>query len=183
MNSVPTEFQFTVDGTTSPVLSAGRSKMRLFQSPTSLLTLPADPLSCSGNPLACLPSGAIECTTPSATCVPRLVVIDYPLQAGNRLFGLFDLDTGLFAAYAQTGGKTRVLVSTGSELDPVLVDVIAQLAAAGSELTGADLMALLNTNVRISLVDGNGIRDIEVGVLYALQITKMFNATGRPNAP
>jgi len=173
MNINPREFQFTVDGTSSPIITASPAEMKFFAAPTGLPTLPADPSVCATDPASCLPGDVTVCE-PSAGCTPRLVIINR--KGPDRLEGLFDLDTGAFVASATTGGKYRLLVSAGTELDAYLSDLIAEAAANGSAATGLNLAALLNTNVKIDALAQSGVmQTYEVGILKGLQITKTLS--------
>lgn len=173
MNINPREFQFTVDGSVSPVIEATPSEMKFFAAPTGLPTLPADPSACVSDPAACLPADVTVCE-PANGCTPRLVLINR--KGADRLEGLFDLDTGAFVANATTAGKYRLLVSAGTELDGYLADLIAEAAANGSAATGLNLAALLNTNVKIDALAQSGVmQTYEIGILKGLQITKTLS--------
>ncbi len=178
MNTNPREVQFTVDGSSSAVLEATPAEMQYFGG--SLPALPADPSVCATDPSACIPADATACE-PSAGCTPRLVYINKQ-QGGDSLTGIFDLETGAFAAYATTGGKSRALVSAGTELDAVVSDLIAQAAAQGEAFTGLDLLALLSTNVELrSLLDDGTIQTVEVGALHGLSISRALAPTDAVN--
>lgn len=173
MNTNPREFQFTVDGSTSAVIAATPAEMKYYAAPTGLPTLPADPTVCATEPATCLPGNVTVCE-PSDGCVPRLVLINR--KGTDRLEGLFDLDTGAFVASATTGGKYRLLVSAGTELDAYLSDLIAESAANGSTITGLNLAALLNTNVKIDALAQSGVmQTYEIGILKGLQVTKTLS--------
>lgn len=177
MNSNPREFQLTVDGTVGSVVAATPNEMSFYSG--SLPALPADPSVCATDPSACIPANATACE-PSAGCVPRLVYINRP--GADSLTGIFDLETGAFAAWASTGGKSRVLASAGTDLDAVVSDLIAQVATQGEELTGLDLLALLSTTIELRSLLANGDQQtVEVGILRGLQITRSLQAPGALN--
>lgn len=174
MNTNPREFQFTVDGSTSPVIAASNTQMQLFSG--SLPALPSDLEACTTDPSACIPANAVACE-PAAGCTPRLVFINR--QGTDQLTGIFDLETGAFAAYAKTAGKQRILVSAGSELDGIVSDLIAQAAANGEAATGVDLLALLSTNVEMRVLNKDGtVQTLEIGALRGLQYSKMLATAG-----
>lgn len=174
MNSNPREVQFTVDGTTSSVIAATPAEMVFYASPAGMAALPSDPSTCATSPASCLPASASACE-PSAGCTPRLVTINRQ-GATEKLNGVFDLETGAFAANATINGKYRLLVSAGTDLDATVSDLIAQAAANGSAATGVNLLALLNTSVKINtLVSDGTMTTIDVGVLKGLQIAKVLS--------
>lgn len=173
LNSNPGEYQYAVDGSTSPILN---STVTFFSSPTGLAALPADPAACASNPANCLPTVATTCD-PSAGCTPRLVVIN-SRSTDDQLQGVFDLETGAFAAIAKTDGKQRLLVSAGTQLDGTISDLIAETAAGTEAATGADLLALLSTTVEIRGWHEDQFKVTEVGVLRGLQVT---NAVAGPD--
>lgn len=175
-NTNPRELQFTVDGSASPIIGASSQEMSFFASPETLSLLPSDPAACASDPLSCLPADVTACE-PSAGCVPRFVVVNR--KGDDALLGLFDISTGAFAASATTGGKSRLLVSAGSELDPTIADLLDESAANLEALTGIDLLALLSTTVEIRALAGSGqMQTYEIGVLRGLQITKSISVDG-----
>lgn len=176
MNTTPREFQFTVDGSTSPIIAANNEEMSFYASPTGLAVLPADPATCAGDPASCLPASATPCE-PSDGCTPRLVLINR--QGADLLGGIFDLETGAFAANATTSGKYRLLVSAGTDLDATISDLIAATAANGQAATGLDLAALLNTEVEFRILEDTGfMQTYEVGILRGLQMSRNLAVPG-----
>lgn len=167
MNTNPREFQFTVDGATSPVLTATAQEMSFFSG--TLPSLPADPSVCATDPSACVPANATACE-PSAGCTPRLVSINR--KGTDSLSGIFDLETGAFAASATTGGKSRVLASAGGELDATLSDLLAESAANLESFSGLDLLALLSSTIEIRSLNGDQLSTFEVGALRGLQVSQ-----------
>jgi hypothetical protein len=176
---VPEEFQFAVSDKESPVVTgaAGADAMRLYTLPNSAafqLSLP-NPGACGTDPLGCLPDTAISCN-PAFGCQPRLATINYN-AGGDKLVGLFDLETKAFAALATTGGHTRVLLSGGTDLDATVQGLLGQLNAMAAQL-GIDLPALLGTPLDLNIRRPDGSTDvIRISVLRLIEI---FNV---PNGP
>lgn len=175
LNTNPREFQFTVDGSTSPIIAATPAEVKLYASPAEFSSLPS--ASCVSSPASCLPSGAAACD-PADGCTPRFAVINR--DGTDKLQGVFDLSGGAFVANATTAGKTRILVSSGPAYDGKIADLIAEAAENGSKATGLDLLALFNTSVAITTVNEHGeSTTTEVGLLKGLQITKALAGPGQ----
>lgn len=175
-NSNPRELQFTVDGSNSPIIAAEPKEMTFYASPENLSLLPSDLSTCATDPASCVPANATACE-PSAGCVPRFVVINR--KGDDSLLGVFDISNGAFAASATTGGKSRLLVSAGSELDPTISDLLNESAVNLEALTGLDLLALLSTTVEMRALAGSGqMQTYEIGVLRGLQVTKSVSVDG-----
>jgi hypothetical protein len=165
MNLTPKEVQATADGTRSAVFDGATARMRVYSSTDSLL-LPPDPAACADNPASCVPSVAVECTGQPG-CAPRIVVVNKDINVGgpDKIQGIFDLQTRAFIALVRVEGKTRVLVSLGSQLDALYGQVLAKAVEAGNA-TGIDVMRILTTEVKIT---GNG-SAVSLSLLNGLQI-------------
>ncbi len=170
-NITPAEFQYTVSGTSSPILD-GSSSMTFYNSPDSLLGA-APGGDCTTDPLSCLPVLAAQCTPGDAGCNPRLIVVQHQSGA-DQLTGIFDLDSGAFAALAKVGGKTRILSSAGTDIDGLVHDTIDDLDEAAAA-QGVDLIGLLSRRTQvtlggqvydISLLQGLEIRDAMPGEVF-----------------
>lgn len=166
MNSNPRELQYSITGTSSPVITGTPQSMSFYSGPTGLLELPGDPESCATDPLGCLPADAVACD-PSAGCVPSLALVNYQ-DGGEYLLGIFDLESGAFVASASVGGKRTILQSAGTDLDAALLDAIEQLAILAED-QGIDLISLLNTKLEIRMTNGNEHR-LEISVLESLKL-------------
>jgi hypothetical protein len=166
----PPEFAFDVDGKHSPILD-GTGRMTFYAAPDAPAFLPANPLDCANDASGCVPKGATECD-PSTGCTPRLVLIRHNVANTEQLDGVFDLDTKAFVAYAKVGGRTRVLVSGGTQVDPVIVGALGSAFKAASA-HGVDLAALLASRVDVN-VESKGFTDTySVGVLDLLSIARV----------
>lgn len=170
-NIEPAEYDFSVDGLTSPIYSGddilqGTGRNQQFYGLPGSFPLPIDPTTCVEDPDSCLPAAAYPCE-PSAGCNPRVMFIDRPVTATNNkgLVGVFDLVTKAFVAYATINGKTRTLMSLGTENDTYYHDLLNQLAD-GAAAQGVDLASILTTEVRVSTGD----QKISLSLLNGLQI-------------
>lgn len=176
VNVSPPEFQFTVDGTSSPVIAGTRANMAFFGSSIGLDALPADLGACVADLSNCLPPDALACVSflnnPDAGCTPRLVWIFHEKHQ-EQLWGLFDLESGAFVAMAQAGGKVRVLASAGTDIDAIVADLLADVAASGEEVTGIDLVSLLSSTVQLTVAHEGRVGTLEVGVLRGLQYSQL----------
>ena len=172
-NVDPGEFQFTVDGKTSPIFAGDSRSQQFYALPgADSFALPSDPQSCVDDPSSCLPSTAIPCD-PSAGCTPRVMFLNKPLRNSTdpSIFGVFDLETKAFVAHASIDGTARTLMSLGTENDAIYKDLLDKLAA-GAAAQGIDLASILATEVQVT---SSG-RTMSLSLLNGLQI----DATGKP---
>ena len=180
-NITPEEFTYTVGGAAGPLVkgTAGASAMSFYALPDAAsYALPADPASCAVDPSACIPDLAYPCD-PGAGCTPRLVFINYS-KFPTTLIGLFDLQTRAFVAFAQAGGKTRVLVSGGTQVDALLNTTFANVIAAAAA-AGVDLPLLLAQPIVVKLSNGNGMtNEITLSLFEGLEIFTRPTVKGPP---
>ena len=139
--------------------------MRFYELPIELhVPLPSNPLDCIPDLAGCLPSVAFECDPGDEGCDPRLVWIDRYEADGERLVGLFDLETGAYIAYTATGGSRVYQFSLGTELDELYHTTLDQLAEKADSL-GIDLPTILGTKVILR----NGMNQLSLSLLNGLQ--------------
>jgi hypothetical protein len=161
-NTLPHEFQFSLGGATSNILSGANGVERLYAFPsTDPFLLPNS--SCLDDPVTCLPAAAVPCD-PVDGCTPRIMTIN-AIDGAQKLQGTFDLQTKAFIARANLGGVSKLLVSTGTANDAMIAQLLAKLVA-GAAARGIDLASLLDTKVRLA----NGHNELDISLLQALQL-------------
>ena len=162
-NTSPREFQFSFGNTNSDIQSGDNGIMRLYTFPsTDPFLLPTGP-ECTADPVSCLPSAAQPCD-PDTGCVPRIMTIN-AIDGAQKLQGTFDLQTKAFIARANMGGVSKLLVSTGTDNDALIGQLLAKLVADAAK-KGIDLQSLLNTKVRLA----NGHNELDITLLQGLQL-------------
>jgi hypothetical protein len=161
-NTLPREFQFSFGNTMSNIMSGDNGVMRLYAFPsTDPFLLP--PSSCLDDPVSCVPAAAVPCD-PADGCTPRIMTIN-EIDGAQKLQGTFDLQTKAFIARANMGGVGKLLVSTGTENDALIGQLLAKLVA-GAAARGIDLQSLLDTEVRLA----NGHNELDITLLQGLQL-------------
>jgi hypothetical protein len=101
---------------------------------------------------------------PADGCTPRIMTIN-EIDGAQKLQGTFDLQTKAFIARANMGGVGKLLVSTGTENDALIGQLLAKLVA-GAAVRGIDLQSLLDTEVRLA----NGHNELDITLLQGLQL-------------
>jgi hypothetical protein len=162
-NTVPAEFEFTMDGHTSQIYGAGYSSFYAVPDSVDPILLPTDPAACAANPVSCLPPLSVPCN-PSAGCTPRIMWFNKG-SGDERLIGFADLKTNAFVAAAYLGGTSRMLMSLGTADDALFHSVLAQLEAAALA-HGIDLASLLATTIRLDY----GPKAVYLSLFNGLQI-------------
>ncbi len=172
------EFQFRMrDGRESTIKDAPQA-FTVIKMPTDAgLVLPPDPSVCVANPAVCTPTTPQQCESAPGSCEDRLVIINY---TGNKaangdtqnLFGLFDLDSRAFVAYARMGNSVVILKSLGQ----VDADVLALKQQLSTEAAKLGINAAQLSKMQLSYVGGGTTTKLSLD-----EGLEFLTQTGRPN--